>query len=208
MVAGLGHELRQPLFAVKSIAQVLPQCGAQEQEPLLKSLLEQVAHMEQLIEALGNYSRKPGAPSIVDVDGVIGQVKRWLGPRAVRQGVALEVVGGAARAAAVDPVALTQILVNLGNNALDAAETRVEFEAEYTGEDVRVRIHDDGPGLQVSEEQAFTPFVTTKAAGKGTGLGLAISRQLARDNGGDLRLLSTPSGASFELVLPLWVPKP
>lgn len=207
MVAGLGHELRQPLFAVKSIAQVLSQGSEGDQGPLLRSLLEQVTHMEQLIEALGNYSRTPGAPSIVDVDGIIGQIQRWLGPRAKRQNIELVVVGGAARAASVDPVALTQILVNLGNNALDAARSRVEFEAEYTGKDVRVRIHDDGPGLQVSEAQAFAPFVTTKEAGKGTGLGLAISRQLALDNGGALRLMPSASGASFELVLPLWVPK-
>ncbi len=207
MVAGLGHELRQPLFAVKSIAQLVLQAPEAEREALLTSLLEQVGHMEQLIEAIGNYSRKPQGPSIVDVDGVLSQVRRWLAPRAGRLGLSLRVVGGAARAGSMDPVALTQILVNLGNNALDAARSRVEFEAENTGSEIRVRIHDDGPGLSVSSAQAFEPFVTTKPPGKGTGLGLPISRQLARDNGGDLVLIPSDVGASFELVVPLWVPK-
>ena len=70
MVAGLGHELRQPLFAVKSIAQLVLQAPEAEREALLTSLLEQVGHMEQLIEAIGNYSRKPQGPSIVDVDEI------------------------------------------------------------------------------------------------------------------------------------------
>jgi two-component system C4-dicarboxylate transport sensor histidine kinase DctB len=207
MVAGLGHELRQPLFAVKSIAQLLSHAPPGERDALLISLLEQVGHMEQLVEALGNYSRRPQGPSIVDVDGVLSQVCRWLGPRAARQGLSLHVVGGAARAGSIDPVALTQILVNLGNNAMDAAEGLVEFEAEYTGQDIRVRIHDDGPGLSVSSEEAFKPFVTTKPPGKGTGLGLSISRQLAQDSGGDLVLIPTEVGACFELVVPLWVPE-
>lgn len=207
MVAGLGHELRQPLFAVKSIAQLLTQAPESERGPMLASLLEQVGHMEQLIEAIGNYSRKPQGPSIVDIDGVLSQVQRWLAPRAARQGLSIRVVGGAARAGSMDPVALTQILVNLGNNALDAASSHVEFEAEYTGQDIRVRIHDDGPGLSVSSEQAFQPFVTTKPPGKGTGLGLPISRQLAADSGGELRLIPSEKGASFELVVPLWVPE-
>ncbi len=207
MVAGLGHELRQPLFAVKSIAQLFSRAPEGERDALLASLLEQVGHMEQLVEALGNYSRKPQGASIVDVDGVLSQVCRWLGPRAARQGLSLRVIGGSAKAGSIDPVALTQILVNLGNNALDAAKSRVEFEAEYTGQDIRVRIHDDGPGLSVSSEQAFEPFVTTKPLGKGTGLGLSISRQLARDSGGDLMLNPSESGACFELVVPLWVPE-
>ena len=207
MVAGLGHELRQPLFAVKSIAQLLSAAPETERAALLTSLLEQVGHMEQLLEAIGNYSRKPQGPSIVDVDGVLSQVRRWLAPRAHRQGLTLRVVGGAARAGSMDPVALTQILVNLGNNALDAARGRVEFEAECTGSEICVRIHDDGPGLSVSSADAFEPFVTTKAPGKGTGLGLSISRQLARDNGGDLRVIPSQEGASFELVVALWVPK-
>lgn len=202
MVAGLGHELRQPLFAIKSIAQLLQQSGGENPE-MVQSLLEQVGHMEQLVEALGCYSRKPQDQGLVDVDATLAQIQRWLGPRARKAGVELRIVAGAGQAVAMDPVALTQILVNLCNNALDVAASSVDLSAECAEGVVLVRVRDDGPGLTVSAEQAFTPFVTTKEAGKGTGLGLSISRQLAEGAGGSLELLDVPVGACFVLQLPM-----
>ena len=113
-----------------------------------------------------------------------------------------------------DPDQLYRILVNLMRNARQAIEADPARPAERRGKGAIivsafgetgasvVRIADDGPGIPPRlAERLFEPFVSSKSS-DGTGLGLTISRELAALHGGDLRLVASEGGATFELRLP------
>jgi len=107
-----------------------------------------------------------------------------------------------------DSGALSQVILNLVKNALEAIEGksgRVRVEAEAYEDRIDVRIIDNGSGLERAvQERLFEPFFTTKSAGRGTGLGLAISRQIAESHSGDLTVASKlGKGTTFTLSLPL-----
>ena len=99
---------------------------------------------------------------------------------------------------------LEQVFVNLLHNALEAladtARPRIRLSVERDGERVRVRIEDNGPGVDPAvRERLFTPFFTTRA--QGVGLGLVISRDILAEFGGTLAALEVGAGAAFEVTL-------
>jgi len=104
---------------------------------------------------------------------------------------------------------LQQVMVNLVQNALDAAgkggHPRLEISARTADGDVEVRFRDNGPGIEPQHlSHVFDPFFTTKPVGKGTGLGLSISFGIVERHGGKLSAANHPEGgAVFTLRLPL-----
>jgi signal transduction histidine kinase len=105
----------------------------------------------------------------------------------------------------VDPDHLTQVLVNLIHNAIDAMHGAGElrFDASAAEGAVTLLVNDSGPGLDPSvRARLFEPLVSTKA--RGIGLGLALCRRLVERNGGAIALVRGQlPGAAFELTLPL-----
>jgi two-component system sensor histidine kinase HupT/HoxJ len=113
---------------------------------------------------------------------------------------------------------LQQVLMNLVQNALDAAtathpdaasapELWVSSRIDAARREVEVRLRDNGPGIPDEHlPRVFDPFFTTKPVGKGTGLGLSISYAIVEQHGGELRAENAPEGgAVFVLRLPLGV---
>ena len=95
---------------------------------------------------------------------------------------------------------LAQAIWAVLQNAAEAAAT-VTLGIERRGGTIAIRIADDGPGIAPADSDAiFRPFFTTKTTG--SGIGLALARQVFRGHGGDLMLVATPSGATFDGVLP------
>ena len=105
---------------------------------------------------------------------------------------------------------LQQVLLNLLQNAWDAASgsganpPALWLTTERDGTLVRLRLRDNGPGIQTEHlSRIFDPFFTTKPVGKGTGLGLSISYGIVEQHGGTLRAGNPPEGgAEFVLELP------
>jgi two-component system sensor histidine kinase HupT/HoxJ len=102
---------------------------------------------------------------------------------------------------------ISQILLNLLNNALDACErlpgAQVWLNVRTVDERVEIRIWDNGPGVpRAVEDRIMQPFFTTKPNGKGTGLGLSISLGIAREHHGNLELDRTVADSCFVLSLP------
>lgn len=206
MSASLVHELRQPLFAARALAQ-LAQAAVRPDQVAghLDGVLAQLATLDLLLRAYSELSRSP-----------LAAAERFDAWQAIDS--ALVVVGAAARAARVPirvsgdrglwvtapALAVQQILVNLVQNAVEALATteRAEVTVTTSASPPRVRVSDNGPGVAPAiRQRLFEPFRTTKASG--TGLGLVLSRDLARGFGGDLVLLeSTGAGTSWELSLP------
>ncbi len=104
-------------------------------------------------------------------------------------------------------VQISQVLLNLLNNSLDAVselpEKWVKISARLADSDVYLSVEDSGTGISESiQEKIMEPFFTTKKVGKGTGLGLSISRGILQEHGGDLILDKTSKNTRFVIKLP------
>ena len=103
-------------------------------------------------------------------------------------------------------VQISQVLVNLINNAVDAIsyneEKWIKVEVCEHGGSVEFKITDSGKGItREVQEKIMTPFFTTKGVGKGTGLGLSISKGIINDHGGDLNYNAESPNTQFVFTL-------
>jgi len=214
MAAGIAHELRNPLMAMKILVQVASERG---EVPLrsrrdLQVLEDEISRMEQLISSFLDFARPPTLKSeACDAAVEVAQTIRFLKPRAERVHVTLH---GPAADTPVPLVAdagqLRQLVLNLVLNALDAV-TRdgsiwvgVHSEAALHGGDpddkaVVISVADDGPGLSAElGERIFDPFVSTKDTG--IGLGLSICRRIAEAHGGVISACNRAGGGALFTV--------
>jgi signal transduction histidine kinase len=110
------------------------------------------------------------------------------------------------------PGKLNQVIANLVSNAIHATrvpgrsneQRNVWISSEHDEQFIRIRVKDDGCGIDASaQEKIFVPFFTTKAVGEGTGLGLAIARGIIEEHNGTIEVQSEPGkGSEFILHLP------
>ncbi len=105
------------------------------------------------------------------------------------------------------PSQISQVLINLINNACDAVETLnmkwIEIDIKEKEEHIEISVIDSGAGIPQSyRSNLFDQFFTTKEVGKGTGLGLGISRTLIMEHGGTLTLDETSLNTRFVILLP------
>ncbi len=209
--ATLAHELRQPLFATRALAQLLQvKVTDPTQAALVRDLLRQSQLMESLVDGISLASRRAGSELVaLDLRASVQQVLDLMEHRARSASLALSFEAqqglGASRA---EPTAVVQIVMNLVANALDASPpggtVHVRIEAR---QDLHwVLVEDQGPGIpEPLAERIFEPFFSTKPAGQGTGLGLAVARVLAERAGARLELVRSGPGARFGLAVRPWV---
>lgn len=215
MAAGLAHEIRNPLGAMKGAAQLLNDSPEGDRE-LLDVIVEEVDRLDGVVRRFLDYARpSPPALSELDVNDVVTRAVQVI--RAQRgdhevvfaPGAALPLVRG-------DGDLLHQVLLNLGLNGLQAMSTpgtltirtdvvRPGTRGGHEGQEatrVRVRFIDTGPGLTPeARDKVFLPFYTTRQGG--TGLGLPISERIVRQLGGRIEVESRPeAGATFTVSLP------
>jgi len=99
-----------------------------------------------------------------------------------------------------------EVFANVIKNSLDAMRENgvLKIVARSHDSEVRVTVSDTGPGVPADmADKIFEPFFTTKKSGLGTGLGLALCRDTLRRIGGDIHLLPSEKGATFEIVIPV-----
>jgi signal transduction histidine kinase len=208
MLAGVAHELKNPLHVIGAYAQLALEPGSTRDETreALETILGQSGRMNDLVAELLGFSRGGSKDDVVHLDDLVHQVVRMQRVARGRQ-VQLEARVGWRGEVQVSGPKVEQILVNLVSNAVDAAPNGRGVVAVALGEadgDVVVTVTDNGPGIDPGlVDRIFEPFVTTKAEGDGTGLGLAICRRLAASMGATLAAGNRPGGgAMFSLRIP------
>jgi signal transduction histidine kinase len=155
------------------------------------------------VAARGNAPQGP-----VDVAACIASTVRLVRSNIEKSGIVLrESVAPELPPVQGDSGALGQVFLNLLKNAAEAIGERggeIEVSAERAGDELVIRVRDDGPGIPPEvRARLFEPFFTTKAAGKGTGLGLSICRRVAGEHAGTIEVESeVGKGSVFELRLP------
>lgn len=195
--AELVHELRQPLFASRAMAQLLARrLSSEADRAQLNALLAQLDQASAILERHTDGGRRlaPSGPAVLlgpSVEAGVATLQVRAQQLDKRLELAVDPNGQVVRG---DPVGIQQITTNLISNALDAARSTVRVEV--TGAALTVR--DDGVGIPaVVRSRIFEPFFTTKAPGEGTGLGLSIVQELVDASGGSLCCDSSELGTVF-----------
>jgi signal transduction histidine kinase len=211
MLAGVCHEVSNPLAAIHSMVQILQSRRGVTPETLEKglgSIAGNIVRVLAITPKHGDFSRVTGdAPQPQGVDAAVREALGLL--RHNRWGEEIQVTyqGLPGAVTPARPGELQQVLFNVMLNAAQAMEGRgrIDVATERDGEGrIRVRIRDTGPGIPEEDlQRVFEPFFTTKAPGEGTGLGLAICYEIVHELGGMLAASNRPEGgACMELVLP------
>jgi signal transduction histidine kinase len=209
MAAGVAHELRNPLTALKMLVQTNRQEARAQGRPAedFQIMEEEIGLMERCLQTFLDFARPPRPERRpLDLGAVVERVLTLVEGRARKQGVRLDFTRPPLPVIAeADGAQLQQLLVNLALNALDAMPHggRLGFDlgAPVHGQ-VELRVQDTGPGVAPEIlPRLFEPFVSGKETG--LGLGLAVSRRIAEGHGGSLWVTNPPcGGACFVLRLP------
>jgi len=212
LLAGVAHEVNNPLMAIASHAELrLADADlAAEQRTEMQSILRQAQRAAKLLRGLLRFVRA-GEKRLgsVNMNDVVRSALDLVSYRFTVDEISIEGRLDPALPAVVgDPIRLEQVLVNLLSNALDALRSvkpprRLIVDSLVDGGRVCVTVTDNGPGVSPEIlERLFRPFATTKGR-RGTGLGLYISRHLVREAEGDLDLVRHGErGARFVVLLP------
>jgi signal transduction histidine kinase len=201
------HQLGTPLSSIGGWIELLRES---EPEPMTSAAL---SHMETDLERLKRVAHRferigrPPRQESVDLGSLVDHVAIYFRARVptLAQRVTVSSSHHGDLVVQGDAVLLEWALESLTKNAIDALAGRdgkVEISAESLPEGrVRVRVSDDGPGVpREIRHQIFEPGFSTKE--KGWGIGLSLARRIVRDShGGDLLLVPSERGATFDMVL-------
>ena len=210
-LAGVTHELRSPLASIRLLAETLAD-GRGDPRDYGALVAGESERLEGLVERVLSLARVDAAPSFapVEPDAVVRAALALLAPRAERRSVTLESRVEPLPAARWDAEAVRSALSNLVLNAIVHGREggRVVVRAQTAGEEVRIAVSDDGPGIGRHERRSvFGRFVRGRSPAPGSGLGLYLVEQVARAHGGRVDLETEEGrGSTFTLVLPLRPP--
>ncbi len=216
LLARFAHEVRNPLSSLDIHVQLLEEDLAQATPQVKEKTASRFEIIHGELHRLENIVRHflslAGPSSLdlhpVEIAKVIGHVCGLLRPEAAARGIEIAMrLPDALPQVAADSAQLTQALVNLVINAIQAVERdgRVEVSARADERDeiLSIEVHDTGPGIPADKQSAiFEPFFTTKA--EGSGLGLWIVQQIITAHGGVVGASNAYNGgAVFAVHLPL-----
>lgn len=227
MAAVLAHEIRNPLGAIKGLAQFLGEKRANEttDREMTLTIASEAKRLERLVNDLLAYAR-PRPPQLqpTDLPAVLREAVTLAQPAGGAAGVKVHLeVSRVPPKVMADPEQMKQLVENLVLNALQAmpkggtvtiaagppkerskskapgSMSRFSVPSERW---IEVSVADTGPGIPKADlPRIFEPFYTTRT--KGSGLGLAICRQIAEAHGGTIRVARTgPEGTTIAVLLP------
>ncbi len=210
VAAGLAHEIRNPLGAMRGAIQVLEsntERGSMNAE-LMEIILKESDRLNSIITNFLSYARPPAAEFVqTDVAEAVRELMKLLrhSPDVEAHHELIDDSGSESIMVAADPAQLRQIFWNLARNAMQAmpngGKLRIGLE-RIPNNRVRITIEDTGKGMSPEQvEQLFEPFSNSTSGG--TGLGLSIVYQIVRDHNGVINVRSLEGkGTTITIDLP------
>lgn len=208
IAAGLAHEIQNPLAGIKGALDIVASrasAGSPEAEFAQIGTTE-LARLDTLVREFLMYAR-PHDPALrpTPIHDVVERVVALLRPQAEKKRVTLLVEETSNVTLIVDPEQMTQVILNVVLNAIQASPSggsvriREAVEADWA----QIEIIDEGSGIAPEHlSRIFDPFFTTKA--RGTGLGLATSQRIVTAHRGTITAVpGSPSGSIFRIRVPL-----
>jgi signal transduction histidine kinase/CheY-like chemotaxis protein len=212
-VAGVAHELNNPLTTVMGFSELLKQADTKpEHERFLDMIHKSAVRCQKIVQNLLSFARRhPPERKLSSLNDLVNGAVEFLQYQLRTSNI--EVITQLAPdlpKALVDPHQIQQVFLNIINNGRQAIEAHqpsgtIRISTELCGNEVRIYFKDNGPGIsEANLSKVFDPFFTTKEAGKGTGLGLSLCYGIIKEHGGSISVHSPPGqGATFVIVLPL-----
>jgi len=211
LAAGVAHELNEPLGSILGFAQLakkgdgLPQQAKNDIEKIEAASL----HAREVVRKLLIFARQvPTKKTMASLNKVVEEGLTILSSRCAKEGI--ELVRDLAPdlpEITADSAQLTQVLVNLAVNAIQAMPEGGRLVIRTRKDPGQVLLFVEDTGIGMSEEiksKLYLPFFTTKEVGQGTGLGLPVVHGIVTAHGGTIRVDSEPGkGARFEVRLPV-----
>ena len=208
-LAGVTHELRTPLSAIRLFGETLAG-GRGDPREYGALVARESERLESLVERVLAVTRVDEAPTFAPVTptALVASAVALIRPRAERREVTLETrLGAGLPEAQWDEEAVRRALLSLLDNAVTHGRERghVTVVAVEDSGVVKVSVSDDGPGIARRDRgRIFGRFVRGAKSASGTGLGLHLAEQVARAHGGRIDLATEAGrGSTFTLVLPL-----
>jgi two-component system, NtrC family, sensor histidine kinase HydH len=207
--AGLAHEIRNPLASIEGATAILLREPPSEERRVefLDIIQKECRRLNRLLTNFLNFA-KPAPPEYQTIalgqviDSVIGLAEHTVRRNQIRLRKDLP---ENLPAVECDPGQLTQVLLNLTINSMQAMPEggEIVLGAHRRGRNIAIEVRDQGSGISEQDmERIFDPFFTTKETG--TGLGLPVAHQIATGQGGVLSAVRNPDkGMTFTLELPL-----
>jgi signal transduction histidine kinase len=206
MAATVAHEVKNPLSAIKSIAQVMSEDEALQRQHArdLSLIVGETDRLNKSVTQLLSFaSRQPPAAIPSSAAEIVRSVAALFSADAAERDIRLRcVVGENAVLDGVQTAAVRDSLSNLLLNALQVTPQggEIVIATRATAGEIAFLVSDNGPGVDPSiQQKIWEPFFTTRQ--RGTGLGLSIVRKRMEEAGGSATLVASKVGAKFELLL-------
>lgn len=224
LAAGMAHEIKNPLVTIKTFTQLLPERHADEEfrQDFSSLVAHEVSRIDGIVNQLLSFS-KPSKPHLVPMKlhHTVGQTLKLIHEQLSQKNIVLnnnfqakqDLISG-------DADLLTQAIVNLNLNAIDAIENGGAITVGTTnciyrfanGDDperasavscIRLQISDTGKGIEEKDlQKIFDPFFTSKSGG--TGMGLSVAHGIIQEHHGVIEVESAPGkGTTFYIYIPL-----
>lgn len=216
MAAGIAHEINNPLAIVSGrvgqIKRMLEMSDLVDKSKFSEELVKienTVQRMAKIVYGLRTFSRNAETDAMVrtNVATIIEETLALCSERFKHYNVEVRVVCESTIQADCRSAQISQVVLNLLNNAFDAidslTEKWVEVKVAVNKGKIQISVTDSGKGIPPEiAAKMVEPFYTTKAVGKGTGLGLSISSGICQQHGGELKYDSSCPNTRFIIELP------
>ena len=219
LAGGLAHEINNPLGIIVARTQILKEklnaiTALQDSEKRacsdnLSKIAGTAEHITKIVRGLKDFSRTgdQDPPTTVDVKGLIDFSLELFSDRIEQNGISISVNCPEGTVITCREVQISQVLVNLLSNSIDAVEKIplkwIKIDVSREKGTVMISVTDSGPGIKPQYlEKLMQPFFSTKEPGKGIGLGLSISKGIVDAHGGSLQYDERSPNTRFVIRFP------
>lgn len=213
MAGGVAHEINNPLTIIQGMSNSLlmkdPELLDENIKNKLNKILSASDRIAKIVRSMKMISSRSDNNShdVIEVEKILSISTDLFEERIKSEQIQFQIINNLNPTVYCNPLQVSQIIINLLSNALDALQTyegekKILLSVEQRNSYVVIRVSNTGSPLsETIKSKMFEPFFTTKALGKGTGLGLSISRTLAMNNNGSLEYEHYENMNAFTLCL-------